>query len=524
MLTAPAAAQANTPEALGAYVRARALDAAGQANLAAANYAAVLEASPADPVVAIRAYREGLAAGDLALATRAAAVLERAGVAPADTAVLALASAVHAKRWDEAQVAAGRLEQGALSFLAPAALGWIAQERGDDGMATLAPDASNLLARRFNAENRALLQIATGRVEEGLAGLRLLLGLDAGNADLRISAAQLLVRHGRKDDARALLAGNDPLLAAARERLGRGVKPAAAWGIARLFDRLASDIAAGDARPLAILLSRAALLIDPRDDRARLTLAEALAADGSPGTALATLEQIDAKSLYAVQVPAARVAILAKVGDGSAALAAATRAAGAQGATSLDAQRLGDLLIDAGRFDDAAAAYAIAIERAGDRADWGLLLQRGGALEQAGRWTEARPLLEQAVTLAPDEPVALNYLGYAQIDRGENVAGARALLERAARLKPDDPAITDSLGWAYVRSGDLTKGLPLLERAARAEPGDVTINEHWGDALWQAGRRFEARYAWRAASVYADGGDADRLATKLARGLERAQP
>jgi Flp pilus assembly protein TadD len=474
-------------------------------------------------VVAIRAYREGLAAGDLALATRAAAVLGSAGVAPADTAILALANAVRAKRWAEAEIAAGRLERGPLAFLAPAALGWIAYERETGATPMLAPDSTDVLARRFNGENRALLQIARGDVGAGVAALRLLLGIDAGNAGLRISAAQLLAARGRKDEARALLAGDDPLLSAVRGKLGRGVKPSAAWGIARLFDRLAADVAEGDARPLAIVLARAALLLDPRDDAARLTLARALAADGSPGTALVTLAQVDAKSPYATEVPAARIAILSRTGDGSAALAAATRLSERPGASSADAQRLGDLLADAGRYGDAAAAYGTAAERAGGD-DWALLLQRGGALEQAGRWTEARPLLEQAVRLAPDEPVALNYLGYAQVDRGENVAAARAMLERAARLKPDDPAITDSLGWAYVRSGDLNKGLPLLEKAARAEPGDVTINEHWGDALWQSGRRYEARYAWRAASVYADGSDAARLSAKLAQGLERANP
>ncbi|SOB87509.1 Tetratricopeptide repeat-containing protein [Sphingomonas guangdongensis] len=520
----PTAAHANTPEALGAYVRARALDAAGQVNLAAANYAAALAAAPGDPVVAVRAYREGIAAGDLALATRAAAVLEQAGVAPPDTAVLALARAVHGRDWTAAQAAAARLERGPLAFLAPAALGWIAFERGAPDLSALTADSSNLLARRFNAENRALLQIAGGQVDAGLASLRLLLGIDAGNAGLRISAAQLLAARGRKEEARALLAGDDPVLAAERRALGRRVKPGAAWGVARLFDRLAADIADGDARTLAILLTRSALLLDPRDDGARLILAQALAADGSPGTALATLAQVSASSPRAAAAPAVRIAILAANGDGSAALTAAARLNDDDDASGADARRLGDLLAGAGRYDEAAAAYATAIARTEAPAEWSLLLQRGGALERAGRWEEARPLLEQAAALAPDEPVVLNYLGYAQVERGENVAAARALLERAARLRPDDAAITDSLGWAYVMSGDLAKALPLLERAARAEPADVAIQEHLGDALWRSGRRYEARYAWRAASVYADAGEAERLSLKLARGLERAQP
>jgi Flp pilus assembly protein TadD len=123
------------------------------------------------------------------------------------------------------------------------------------------------------------------------------------------------------------------------------------------------------------------------------------------------------------------------------------------------------------------------------------------------------------VELAPDEPVALNYLGYAQVERGENLTAAVALLERANRLRPDDPAITDSLGWGYYRIGDIARALPLLEQAAQGQPGSVTINEHLGDAYWLAGRRFEARYAWRAASINADDAQKKRLAEKLADGV-----
>ena len=48
----------------------------------------------------------------------------------------------------------------------------------------------------------------------------------------------------------------------------------------------------------------------------------------------------------------------------------------------------------------------------------------------------------------------------------------------------------------------------------------MTIQEHLGDAYWHAGRRYEARYAWRAAAIHAGPGDAERLSSKLAAGLE----
>ena len=104
------------------------------------------------------------------------------------------------------------------------------------------------------------------------------------------------------------------------------------------------------------------------------------------------------------------------------------------------------------------------------------------------------------------------------------MAEGKRLLERASALRPDDPAITDSLGWAYYRSGDAARAVPLLERAAQGDPGNSTINEHLGDAYWAAGRRFEARYAWRAAAIHAQGEQQARLAGKLADGLKGDVP
>ena len=113
----------------------------------------------------------------------------------------------------------------------------------------------------------------------------------------------------------------------------------------------------------------------------------------------------------------------------------------------------------------------------------------------------------------------LNYLGYAQLERRENMVEAERLVREAHRLAPDNAAITDSLGWALFLKGELPEALTLLEQAAEGEPADVEINEHLGDAYYTAGRRVEARFAWTAARVYAEGDDATRLAAKIEGGL-----
>jgi predicted Zn-dependent protease len=95
------------------------------------------------------------------------------------------------------------------------------------------------------------------------------------------------------------------------------------------------------------------------------------------------------------------------------------------------------------------------------------------------------------------------------------------MIREALRLAPDSAAITDSLGWALHKTGRTDEAIPYLERAARGEPADVEINEHLGDAYYAAGRRIEARFAWRAALVYAEGEAAERLRAKIERGPPR---
>ena len=113
----------------------------------------------------------------------------------------------------------------------------------------------------------------------------------------------------------------------------------------------------------------------------------------------------------------------------------------------------------------------------------------------------------------------LNYLGYAELVRHENPDEAERLIREAHRLAPDNDAITDSLGWALYLRGRLPEAIAMLEHAAQGQPADVEINEHLGDAYFAAGRRIEARFAWRAALVYAEGADRTRIAAKMETGL-----
>lgn len=509
LATCPASADAG-PGGLGAYVRARAADADQAYQVAAAGYEAALAGDPDNAVVAIRAYRAALEAGDYPLIARARTVLETAGVAPADASLLALAQAIHGNDHAGVERALADLERSPLDFLAPSLRAWQHFETEPAKVsAVLDRSSANPVARRYASENRALLLIASGRARDGVDMLRALQGSDASDPGLRSSAAELLAARGELALARTLLPDAKTLTP---------VAPSLAFGLSRLMVRLAADLGDEGTARVSVALMRAALQVDPDNDDAKLILAGALASQGANSRAIAALDTIAPESRLHDQAVALRIAFLNDAGQESDALDAAARQARRAGSSVDDLRRYADQLVAADRFDEAAAAYAVARKRA-TRPDWTLLLQQGSALDRAGNWASAEPILRRVVELAPDQPIALNYLGYAQIEHRGDVAAARRLIERANAIKPDDLSIVDSLAWAWYKQGDVARALPLIERAAQGEPPNSTIIEHLGDIYWDLGRRFEARYAWQAASIHADDDDARRLADKLADGI-----
>jgi tetratricopeptide (TPR) repeat protein len=127
------------------------------------------------------------------------------------------------------------------------------------------------------------------------------------------------------------------------------------------------------------------------------------------------------------------------------------------------------------------------------------LYLRAMAHDKLKRWPDAEQDLRRYLERNPDDPQALNYLGYSWADRQENLTEALQLLERAVKLAPGDGYIADSLAWALFRLNRPQEALPYMLEAARLQPEDATIAEHLGDVLQAIGRREEALSTWKKA-------------------------
>lgn len=512
---------------LGAYVEARMAESDGAVQNAARAYAQALRLDPASPDIASRAFRQAVLAGDRALALKAARALDAAGLSQPDSSVLLLIDAMARSKWKEASALLGRIEQeGNFAFIVPFMQSWVSMKDGPYDPPVVPVDKPYaVFAVRYLEEQLLLQRLALG---DGIGAADTFLqararGTAFGPAQRDAMAARFAAL-GRADLARDLRGTMQPASSSCAA-VSHDFTPQG--GMSRLLARLALDLI-GQGEPTATLsIARMASFADDSDDDVRLLVARAAQVADLYAEARTEAEKASPCSPAYLEAQSLRLRAMIASAEDAEAVAEARRIAGAGDAHTL--RLLGDVLSQTKDNKGAVVAYTQARALMQDKDDPALLLQLAAALEQSGNWRDAKPLLEKVVERAPDSTAALNYLGYAMADRGEDLPRAIALLERANRIAPKEPAFIDSLGWALFKAGQLDKALPLIEGAVAAAPGNAEINEHLGDILWALGRRFDARAAWRAALVGLDadkGEDAVRMRInrKLDFGAEVPKP
>lgn len=130
--------------------------------------------------------------------------------------------------------------------------------------------------------------------------------------------------------------------------------------------------------------------------------------------------------------------------------------------------------------------------------DTELLYDRALLLERMGKVDDALRDLRFVVSEQPDNPSALNALGYTLADRTKNYDEALIYVRKAIELEPNDPAIMDSMGWVNYRLGNSEVALEYLQKAME-QVFDGEIAAHLGEVLWSLGRQDEAIKIWKKA-------------------------
>jgi tetratricopeptide (TPR) repeat protein len=348
-------------------------------------------------------------------------------------------------------------------------------------------------------------------------------------------AGNFYERHQRAEQARRLyerLAQSEESAGVADQalaRISRGEVPPRIVGSAQdgmaeaLFD-LASILDQRDTLEASLIYARLALYLRPDFPLAQMLVAEIKEDQQRWVAALAIYGAIDPKSPLAWTARLRAASVLDALDRTDEAVAALESMAAERPRDPAPLVEVGDILRGRSRFAEAVSAYDRAIGRVESARprDWRLYYSRAVALERSGQWARAEEDLRRALELDPEQPMALNYLGYSWIDRGENLDAALKMIKRAVDLRPNDGYIVDSLGWAYYRLGDFAQATHVLEHAIELLPEDPTINDHLGDAYWQDGRIAEARFQWRRALQFKPEADEVKtIETKLDQGLAK---
>jgi tetratricopeptide (TPR) repeat protein len=535
LILVPAPASARLAAAAGdpaqTYVEARAAAMNGDHARSASLLASLADTQPGQPDIARKALAEAIGSGRMDLALGLSQKIPAAKL-PNEARLLLAADALKHNRLDRAQAwLAVHADSGDLSFLAPLLTAWDAAQRGEADRALATVDAlpANSLLGPLKAEERALILLKFKRTAEAEPFARRAIGSAGARENrLRLAFADGFLAAGDRARALMIIEGMGSDAAVARQRVLAGRLSGQAIdtpseALSELLTAFSGDLARMQRSAPPIGLVQVARYANPQNSSAVTLLALLLASQQRTDEALALLRGVPRDDALASQVRDVESKILSDSKRFNEAYSVAAAAASAPGAGISDFSRLGDVLQAMKRSNDAANAYgrAVALAHAqGLKADlWPLLLLQANALEQANRWPEAKQALQEALTIAPEQPVLLNFMGYAKLERGEDVDSAEAMIRKASELAPDDASITDSLGWAEFKRGKIAEAIATLQRAAEKDPDQAEIQEHLGDALFKSGRRFEARFAWQAGLVTAEDDVAGRLKAKLASGL-----
>ncbi len=368
------------------------------------------------------------------------------------------------------------------------------------------------------------------------AAKRLKAAYEAEKTGLRVvdAYARFQARRGERDDAKAiyqafdLLAPRHPLVLAALADLAAGKPletnvPNAAAGAGEVFYQLGSLGSQQNDSFAAMLYLRMSLFLAPDNALATITLADIYERLKQYERAIDVYETVPARSPLRGNADIQTGLILEAMGKSDDALKHLEALAKANPGDVEGLTALGNLQRARKQFAESGETYSkviAAIERPA-RSDWVTYYFRGIAYERSKQWPKAEADFKKALELSPDQPMALNYLGYSWVDQGLNLDDSFKLLRRAVDLRPNDGYIIDSLGWAHYRLGQYDAALRELEKAIELKPGDPVINDHLGDVYWRVGRRLEAQFQWNhARDLKPEPDDLVNILKKIAGGLE----
>ena len=150
-----------------------------------------------------------------------------------------------------------------------------------------------------------------------------------------------------------------------------------------------------------------------------------------------------------------------------------------------------------GQLEQALAVLDTALEKF--PANPTLLIARSYTASEANLIDQVELTIKEVLDQQPDNPLALNSLGYTLVDQTDRIEEGLRYIEKALQQRPNDPYILDSMGWAHYRLGNYDLAIDFL-KLALSRRDDPVMSAHLGEVYWVTGREQKARQVWGRAS------------------------
>jgi tetratricopeptide (TPR) repeat protein len=533
---APSAQDLSGMTAAGSYLAARHAGQQRDAGAAAAFYGAALKRDPKNGDLLDRTFLSLLVDGDIEDSVKYA---ERIAQADKSDRVAQLVLGVHALKHKQYAAARRDLAQsirGPITDLTATLLSaWSMYGTGDskDAIAAIDRLAGPDWYAIFKELHAGMISDIAGNKKE--AGKRLEHASKLDGTALRVIEAygSWLSRNASSKEALDVFETFDkalprhPLVVEAMNQLKAGQKlpllvSNAQAGAAEALYGLGASLGRRGGEDLGLVYLQLSLYLVPNHPLALLSLADLYESLKKPELAIKAYERIPANSPLhrnaAIQM-ASNLDALDRSDEAAKHLEALVK----EHPDDLEAiMALGNVLRGHKKFAECADVYTKGVDtlKQPEKTNWVIFYFRGICYERSHQWPKAEADLKKALDLFPEQPHALNYLGYSWVDQGVHLDEGMDMIKRAVQQRPDDGYIVDSLGWAYFRTGNYPEAVKQLERAIELKPEDPTINDHLGDAYWRIGRTLEAKFQWaHARDLKPDPEDLPKIEAKLKDGL-----
>jgi tetratricopeptide (TPR) repeat protein len=153
--------------------------------------------------------------------------------------------------------------------------------------------------------------------------------------------------------------------------------------------------------------------------------------------------------------------------------------------------RLGETYRRSGKIDECIEALRKATAAAPKLA--GPWLQLALVMEAHGRHDQTRPIYEQILKIAPNDPIALNNLAYMMAESGRDLDQALTFAQKAKQQLPNNVDVADTLGWVFIKKNLSDDAIKIFNDLLAKKPEHVTWRYHLAMALFQKGDKLQAK-------------------------------